>query len=226
MLKMFVNNLRLSAAVAALVVLALALTACGDDGDSGRILPPDSRVDGKTHTEWATSWTQWLLSIPSDRSPATDPDGQYCQEGQSGQVFFLGTNFGGTSARSCTVPSDKTLMVEPGGVFCVLNFSGETGPQLKTCVEDGLSYVTVLQAEIDGVAVADVQSYRIVTPLLGITLPEDNVLELLAGERQMVVGGWFLLVSPLAEGEHVIHVHDEFAPDFVSDVTYNLTISR
>lgn len=226
---MLVNNLRLSTVVAALAVLALALTACGDGeggGAKGRILPLDSSVEGETYSELALRWEQWLLSIPSDRNPSTDPDGRYCQEGQTGQVFFLGTNFGGTSVRSCTVPSDKTLLVSPGGAFCILHISGDTGPQLKTCVEDGLSEVTVLQLEIDGAAVPDVRSFRIVTPLLSITLPEDNVLDLLAGEQQLVAGHWFLLISSLEEGEHVIHMHVEFAPDFVSDVTYNLTISR
>ena len=115
---------------AALVLgLTAALTAPmaqATGNPNPRVLPPNSRPYGLTYTEWDVRWADWLFSIPSDQNPLGDPDGRFCQVGQSGPVFFLGSNFGGTSVRSCTVPAGKSLLFTPAGFIGLLTVDADT----------------------------------------------------------------------------------------------------
>src|SRR5439155_740626 len=77
-----------------------------------RVLPPQSHAHGKTHSEWAAAYWQWLLSIPADNNPLLDETGGFGDAGQSGKVWFLAgvTGSGNVSlTRSCTVSAGKAL---------------------------------------------------------------------------------------------------------------------
>ena len=94
-----------------------------------------------------------------------------------------------------------------------------------------------LTCEIDGRPVADILSYRCSTPageafmvdlpendvwgIVGTPIPDDGVLEPgLYGPS--IQDGIFVMVAPLAAGEHIIRFT---AGDFL-DVTYNLTVLK
>ena len=194
------------------------------DSKSPRIFNPGSKPYGKSYSEWAARWLEWTLEIPTPQNPLLDPDGTFCHVGQSGPVFFLGSNFGGESVRSCTVSAGKAVLASPGASVCLLHIDGETEEELRRCALDGLATIS-LATDVDGVAIDHLNKYFVLTSLVGFTLPEENVLELPAGEHQAVFAGYMLLFHPLPVGEHVIHLHDEFADGFVSDVTYNLTVT-
>ena len=61
----------------------------------------------------AAKWWQWALTQPGSKSPLTDTTGQFCGQGQRGNVWFLAGNFGGQPSspinRSCTIPGGKDL---------------------------------------------------------------------------------------------------------------------
>jgi hypothetical protein len=215
------------AAVGVLLVLASSSTpnASAQQNADFDIFPPDAMPYGMTYADWAVNWWQWIASVPADQSPLTDPDGRFCDVGQPDQVFFLGSNFGGTSVRSCTVSADRGILLSPGGVICVLNLDGETEEEVRACAEDAITTITNVVAEVDGVAVEGLADFQLTTPLFTFTLPEDNVLELPAGDHQAINAGFHLLLEPLSPGEHVVHMHDEFPDGFVSDVTYHLTVT-
>ncbi len=61
-------------------------------------------------------WWQWALSIPAAINPITDATGEFAAVGQSGPVWYLAGNFGGTTVRTVTVPADKALF------FPILNY--------------------------------------------------------------------------------------------------------
>ena len=225
--KLMWTAVSVSLVVLALIVPGALPVARAAGNPNPRVLPPQSRPYGMTYAEWTARWVQWIFSIPADQSPLTDPDGRFCHVGQSGPVFFLGSNFGGTSVRSCTVPAGKSFLFTPGGTIAFNTPGAETQDQLRAELAMGLADLTNVAAEVDGVPIHQLESYLVPSsPFFTFPLPPDNVFEIPAGPYDAFAGGFFLLLAPLPVGPHVIHMHDEFANGtVVSDVTYNLTIA-
>ena len=48
--------------------------------ESGQVLSPEARIDGKSQAEWSRLWWQWAASFQYDESPVADQTGQNCQE--------------------------------------------------------------------------------------------------------------------------------------------------
>jgi hypothetical protein len=80
--------------------------------------PPDSKPFGLSYGEWSAKWWQWVYSTKLEQNPQLQgippsfpADKVDCSLGQSGPVWFLGADFGGTAARECkdTVPTDVSL---------------------------------------------------------------------------------------------------------------------
>jgi hypothetical protein len=87
---------------------------------------------------------------------------------------------------------------------------------------------TNLFAEIDGVSLTDLPSYRATSPMF--TFTADPVLTdpaiwgdvCITGSPQPGVGvGYWLLLPPLTPGEHTLHFG---APSMGQDITYVLTV--
>lgn len=212
-------------------LLAAALTVLGASdawaqrNANPRVAPPHSNPHGMSYTQWAIKWWQWGFSIPADQNPFLDPDGRFCDVGQAGSVFFLGTNFGGTVVRTCTVPAGRALLISPGSGVAFDAPGVSTEAELRAGVEQGFAGIRNVQASVDGVPLHHLETYIVESPLFSFTLPENNIAGAPAGEYQGVLEGYFLLLEPLPKGHHVIHLHDEF-PEFslISDITYNITV--
>ena len=71
--------------------------------------PVNSKIYGKTYAEWTAEWWKWALSFPIDSNPITDTTGEYCDQGQSGPVWFLAGTNNFTSERTCTIPAGKAI---------------------------------------------------------------------------------------------------------------------
>jgi hypothetical protein len=190
------------------------------------VFPHNARPYGTTYPEWSARSLQWALSIPADQNPFLDPDGSHCQVGQSRPVFFLASNFGGTTVRDCTLPAGQSTALSPGGTSCIAPFDGNTEEELRACVEGALPFITNVGVDIDGTRVQRVESFLSISDLVSVTLPVDNIFGLPAGDYQIVSGGYFLIHAPLSPGQHVIHMHDEVpAFDLVFDVTYRISVA-
>jgi len=96
--------------------------------------------------------------------------------------------------------------------------------EVRDCALAGLETIS-LAADVDAVALQHLERYFVLTSLVSLHLPEENVLERPAGAYQAVFAGYMLLFYPLPIGPHVIHLHDEFADGFASDVTYHVTVA-
>lgn len=74
------------------------------------IHPPCSRPYGLTYGEWSARWWQWIESIPKATNPNLDTTGADCAQGQTGPVWFLAGDFGGTVVRHCTIPTGVSVL--------------------------------------------------------------------------------------------------------------------
>lgn len=166
------------------------------------------------------------------QNPFFDENGSCANgaQGQLGPVWFLTgvINVSGTAVRNCTVPTGKALFFPIINVECSTleppPFHGDNEAELRACAK-GFGFENVF-AEIDGVAVQDLDRYLVDSPLFTFTVPPDNVLGVAAGTGQSVSNGHFLMLAPLSVGEHVIRFGGAFTSGgFTLDITYNLTVA-
>src|SRR5678816_1415471 len=72
-------------------------------------IPVTQKAFGKTYPQFAAGWLEWALASPVSTNPILDNDGSFGAIGQSGKVWYLAGNFGGTTTRSLAVPSGTAL---------------------------------------------------------------------------------------------------------------------
>jgi hypothetical protein len=162
-----------------------------------------------------------------------DTTGQNAGVQQSGSVWFLASTFGNSAERSLAIPAGKSIFVavhpwifwasvgdcNPSnpGVPCDL-------PTLRDAAANAATSVQTLDVTIDGVAVKNILGYRALSPdSFAVSLPADNALQALglssdtAGKyAPQVADGYYLMLTPLAPGNHTISVHT-VSPDFGID---------
>src|SRR4029077_11807072 len=108
----------------------------------------------------ATSWWQWVFETPASENPLTDTTGQFAAVNQSGRVWFLAGNPGGTTVRTITVPSGKALFFPIVNVFDAEDGIVIGGGRLflipgpvqvaQTFVPNVIATATGLSCEVDG----------------------------------------------------------------------------
>jgi hypothetical protein len=196
------------------------------------VVPLQAHYAGLTYAEWAVRWWQWEARTSTLNSPALDSTGEHVAEGQSGPVWFLTWSFTSDSVvRSATIPVGTALLFpatnsEP---YFFLPPDATLEERLATAE---LVFVQTVEhhAEVDGVPINDMDSYRVVSPPYVFTLPEDNIVGVSGGDYgPSINAGYYYLVKPLSVGEHTIHfyfsVQNTFFGDFAQDITYHLTVS-
>jgi hypothetical protein len=224
----------------AAVVLAWARPAQSDqDGDGDpRIVPPDAIVDGRDYSEWTVAWGQWALAFPPAVNPVLDQTGVFAALGQSGPVWFLAGNFGGTTVRTIMVPRGKYLL------FPLTSTEWDTVPGFPNVLNlpDPLSVEDIrkitaysvdgstLTCEIDGRSVRLFRPFRFQSPVYSFNFNPD--LAPLFGYpspyvRTAVSDGYWLMLAPMRPGPHVIHFTAN-SPHigFSLDVKYLITITN
>ena len=184
----------------------------------------------------ATSWWQWALETPASENPLTDTTGQFAAVNQSGRVWFLAGNSGGTTVRTITVPSGKALFFPIVNVFDAEDGIAVRGGRLflvprpvqvaRTFVSSVIATATGLSCEVDGspfpITTANLEQS---TPF-SLHLPADNILGVPAGVYFPAVdSGYYVLLPPLSAGQHTIHWAGSLTFFSLSlDVTYNITV--
>lgn len=225
----------------ALLVIALAVLALGPASavraGSGKpqVYPPQAHPFGHSYGEWEVRFYQWWAAIPATQNPLTDVTGEYCALGQSGPVWYLVINSGsGSVVRTCTVPAGKALFVAASGAAecSTAEGNGDTFETLRSCAKGYIDQVTEATVTVDGIRFTNLLTrYRFSTPLFSLKYPADNVLgpppPAGPGTTKSVGDGIFLMLAPLAAGQHTIEIRG-VAPAFSWDgkVTYRLTIRR
>ena len=199
----------------------------------GDVLTPDQvlRRTGKSLGEWGEDWWNWVYQFPLETNPLIDTTGELADQGQSGRVWFLAGNIGGTAVRECTVPPGKLIF------FPIINFNAfapEDAPDLegvRFIANVSIDAVDILEVEIDGVPVTDLYAYRGQSPPGGYVqlMPADGLAPgfgLVPGDRDpSVTDGYWIMLAPLHPGEHVVHFRGGITAVFEVDLTYFLTVS-
>jgi hypothetical protein len=197
-------------------------------------IPVTQKAYGKAYAQHAAGWLEWALAIPVSTNPIVDDDGSYGALGQSGKVWYLAGNFGGTTTRSLTVPSGTALFFPLANVFWVN--TPELGdepwsPAWEAAVRQNLASTidgaSGISLEVDGVPSATVQGLRVASRVGRCVLPADNIISPDAnpGPHECVADGYWALLEPLKVGQHTIRFTGGFG-GFSLDVTYNLTVKQ
>lgn len=226
------------------------VAACGEGSaasrnENPRIIPPQARPYGKSYGEWSAAWWQWGLGFPTPNNPIVDATGEFCALGQSGPVWFLAGNVGGTTERACSVPAGKALFVPLLNVISwapddvpfaeFLGLPGETAEEkLLALVNLIMDQTDKLEVTVDGVPLENLIAYRAESPAFPLTFVEDNIFGVPPGERDFAISdGFWLIIAPLTHGEHDIHFTSSFACTENTcgfefgidlDVTYHLSV--
>jgi hypothetical protein len=204
--------------------LALALIAATSIGWAAA--PPAS--------ELAARWWQWVLEIPAAQNPLLDTTGEFAAVGQSGPVWFLaGTWGGGPATRRFTVPAGKPLFFPIVNYFACgflhapgLNSDYPPGPIAyeRAMCKEFIDTVTYLACEVDGVAIQITQQNREQSVPFALYLPAGNVFqEAPTWSAPGVDEGYYVLLAPLARGQHTIRFAAA-GPDFSLEVTDYITV--
>jgi hypothetical protein len=206
--------------VAAALLIPAAVPAVAQEaspssaGSAATAVPPGGDPLGVPYGEWGQRWWQWLISTPSTTNPIVTGD---CQAGQAGDVFFIPHTFPGESTTvACAIGPDQWVLASAGGVI----WDNADG-----CCETAEDFVAAIEADrptfsnpaviVDGVEVPDIESYYVMSPLFEAEYIEDNIFGYEPATHDAMVGGWFVMIPPLAPGEHTIVVRDDI--DDLSD---------
>jgi hypothetical protein len=209
--------------------------AQGPAGPAANEPPIVEAYEVATYVELSQQWWQWANSIPAATHPLGD--GTDCSVGQEGAVWFLGGAFdSATLTRQCSIPSGKAIFFPI--VNAGYNNNGEdpqkTDAELHELASLYGSAATGLSAELDGVAVENIDDYHFHSDVFPIAWPDAPYFDptATAGETSMVSDGHFLMLRPLSAGAHTLHFKGKyvwtqavqgFDYTFDIDVTYELT---
>jgi hypothetical protein len=224
------SSIRVVLALLALAVLAASPAQAGGAATPASVFAPNARPYGATYSEWAAAWWTWALSQPVSTNPVLDPTGARCAVGQNGKVWFLAGSFGGSVERTCTVPRGKALLV-PVLNFAYFAFATDppetrTEEYVRAQVSGFRPSVTSLTASIDGRPVTGLERYAEDSVLFRVVLPPDNLFGLDPGFvlDPSVDAGYYLVVKPLAPGEHTLRFGGSSGFGGSIQATYHLTV--
>ena len=219
----------------AVLIIPVTLSNIEGSNISERVYPINSKPYGLTYGEWSAKWWQWLTSIPTKDNPSVDETGAKCAVGQKEpNLWFLSGTGGGEVTRACSIPAGKAIFFPVLNVECdYLSPDLKTESDLRKCAKDDQDKATNLQATVDGVAIPDLKSYRVQSPLFNMTLPKDNAMGYPQGTTQAVSDGFWIILKPLPAGEHQIHFSGSLVDftatgplNFVSDAKYDITVTN
>ncbi len=204
---------------------ALALGLTLTTSVQGAASPPAS--------ELAAQWWQWVLKTPAAQNPLLDSTGEFAGVGQSGPVWFLaGTWGGGPATRSFSVPAGKPLFFPIANYFACGYLHAPPmggfppGPiefEREMC-KAFIDTVSYLACEVDGISVPITAQNREQSVPWAVRLPAANLFQ--AAPTWCAPGvdeGYYVLLAPLARGQHVIHFAAA-GPGFALDVTDTITV--
>jgi hypothetical protein len=191
--------------------------------DSPRgVVPPTVIVAGQSQGLWSQRWWEWASSFSYETSPIADRTGARCGAGQSGAVWFLAGTYGSNLVqRKCTVPKGKYLF------FPLINYVVTPKPgRHPTCFDvttEAQLFTdnpSVLVAEIDGIRIPNLETYRQVSPGC-FDLAVNTSLGISVSPA--AANGYFLMLPPLMPGLHSLHFGGELST-LKQAISYEITV--
>jgi hypothetical protein len=208
---------------------------------SHEVLPPDADLGGMTLAEAGADWWRWALEHPVTNNPVMDETGAFCEEGQSGDVFYLaGTFTSDTSVeRTCVTTHTGTFLIPIGNI--AWDNCGTPPEDVVTDQEliDGVNSLLdefdsaslVIDGDTIGTTIADFAQYRTEVTAYSFTNPAtDSLYALWGGPFDGVcdpsyAAGYYVPFKVSSPGEHDIALHAGTSIDGWSiDVHYTLKV--
>jgi hypothetical protein len=208
-----------------------------------KIARPDERFHGKTHAEWSAAFWKWTLEYPLQGHPAIDDPSFDFSARQSGDVWFWAAP-DGPLTRTVTIPAGKALFLSMRDVETStleeFPFFGATEAAQRSNSTWFADHIVNMFCIIDGVAVENLEAYRVVSPQFRFTAPTPWIFGTpganIGGRGKAVGDGYYLIFSSLPEGTHTIHYGGTFrfaagelgddAFDLPKDITIQLTVGK
>ena len=196
-------------------------------------VPVTEKFAGKTYAQLAAGWTAWAMAIPESTNPIIDDDGSYGAIGQSGKVWYLAGNFGGSTARTLTVPSGTALFFPIVNNFWVNTpelgdpaWSPAWEAQVRQLIGAAVDSAQNLSLEIDGYAATTVYNLRAASNVASCVLPAGSIFPTAnPGPHSCVADGYWALLRPLTVGQHTVRFAGQVASTgFSLDVTYTIIV--
>ena len=193
------------------------------------------RVYGQTIGNWGHAWWQWVSNFPAAGDPILQDRNVDCSAGQSGKVWYLAGNFGGTSERSCSIKKGKAIF------FPLFNgiFWTPLDPAVPEDCTDALSCRAGVAANMDKLTnwtcTVDAtpcawftQIVRAQSDAQPLNIPDGSSFTdfgYAPGVREISISdGTWVMLDPLPHGTHEIHFTAKDSGGFSLDVTYHLTV--
>ncbi len=201
------------------------------------VVPPGDEVAGYSQRQLAERWWQWVLHIPAATSPLTDTTGEFAGTDNTGPVFFVAGNTGGSSTRSFEVPAGKPIFFPVvNGVDVEVPGSTSVADAFACC----LGFVDTaanLHATLDGnnllVRPNDQTnpSRQTSTEFFTVDVPVDNPFGWTApyvGMLDTVSDGFWVALDGLSPGKHTLKFGGKFAakgqrPGIIGPITVHIT---
>jgi hypothetical protein len=234
------NNLRIFGSRTAQVIFALMLAAFASIAGAASTGNPNPGVipnHGPKYGELGAQWWQWAWSFPFAQIPYYQDGAVDISAHQSGHVWFL-AGAGGpiTPMRTGKVPSGTSLFLPLTNLIndypCPPQFNFEPNPGetleqfLIRTGNEALPHFTDLFAEIDGVRLKGLTSYRATSRMFTFTADPALVAvdPCVTGQPQQGVAvGYWLYLPPFPPGRHTLHFGTS---SWGQDVFYDLTVTH
>jgi hypothetical protein len=199
--------------IAALATMCVLLTGSSASALISSVYPPDKQPLGLSYPDWAEDWGRYAFGVPNKENPlifATDCDVSI--QAVDGAVM-LPASGGGKQVVDCDVAKHTPLLITPGGDDTVVGVNGDTKHQALRHLRASLDTFDHVNLSIDGQRLDRVKGFLTSTPFFDIHLYKHNIVGAPeAGDYQMAIGGWFVMIRGLSQGDHVVKAHDEFGP--------------
>jgi hypothetical protein len=242
----------------AVIIVGLTIVtmpgAWADKGTSNpRVIPPHANAFGKSYAEWSAQWWKWQLSLPATDHPAFSTDGENCDAGQSGKVWFLTgafttevpeNEFNTIIRELCSVPTGKAIFFPIVNIECstiegepfLLILEGADN-NVETCtanfVEGPFAVIQDLSVTIDGRVLENVEAYRSQSPVFSFEFDDsaDNVLGVDCSAEDCdnalsVSDGYRILLPPLSRGDHIINFTGSFREPGTGELFFGLDVTN
>ena len=198
------------------VVLTLASTAPATAQDASpsaapatsavTVVPPDQYPLEIPYAEWAARWWSWIATQPAETNPLVTGD---CQAGQGGEVFFIPHTSPGSDATSeCVVAADQSVLASAGGT--IWDTTGGCAGTDTRAISRPLCWPAsrptspsspTWPSSSMGKRCPTSRRSGVASPVFDIQIPEGNIFEVPPQTAQAAVGGWFVMLEPLAPGK-------------------------
>lgn len=203
--------------------------------DRIEVLEPGIKHFRKSYNELTGDWWNWAVQFPLATNPIVENGAVDCTRGQRGKIWFLAGNFGGAagepnpSDRTCTIPGGKALFFPLVNALFWVPEDGADAAAVRAVANASINTTTSLEVKIDGVVIEDPFAYRAQSQPGGFALNSGPLLADFGfpptpnPRNPAVADGYWILLAPLREGEHVIQIRST-SPTVNLDVTYHLTV--